>query len=105
VGPGLTKIGAVRAGRGLLESIALPSASFAQQYEPYAASTKDGETRTGVKASESPEAVELRDAAGNLARIPKDRVDRLERGAISIMPEGPLGALSNEEIRDLLRFV
>jgi putative membrane-bound dehydrogenase-like protein len=105
VGPDLTKIGAIRAGRDLLESIVLPSASFAQQYEPYAVSTKDGETRAGVKVSESPEAVELRDAAGNLARIPKDRIDRLERGAISIMPEGLLGALSDEEIRDLLRFV
>src|SRR5262249_28845599 len=40
IGPDLTKIGAVRAGRDLLESIVLPSSTFAQGYEPYVILTK-----------------------------------------------------------------
>src|SRR5439155_26463326 len=35
VGPDLTKIGAIRSGRDLLESILLPSSTFAQGYDSY----------------------------------------------------------------------
>src|ERR1044072_3886371 len=48
VGPDLTKSGAIRSVRDLLESIVLPSASFAQGYESYRVTLADGEEITGI---------------------------------------------------------
>ena len=42
VGPDLTRIGAIRSGHDLLESILWPSSTFAQGYEPYTVATADG---------------------------------------------------------------
>src|SRR5262249_25109330 len=41
VGPDLSRIGAVRSGRDLLEAILFPSASFARGFEPFVVATTD----------------------------------------------------------------
>jgi putative heme-binding domain-containing protein len=105
VGPDLTKIGQVRAGRDLLESILLPSSTFAQGYEPYLAFTKDGEVRAGVISSRSADAVVLRDASGAETRLRRDALRELRRAEESIMPEGLDRALPDAEFRDLLAYL
>src|SRR5262249_15961697 len=59
IGPDLGKIGAIRSGRDLLESIVFPSASFARGFEPYVIETKAGKTHTGIIKRESADAVYL----------------------------------------------
>ena len=41
VGPDLTRIGAIRSGRDLLESILFPSSTFAKEFDPYILLTED----------------------------------------------------------------
>src|SRR6185295_13822553 len=65
VGPDLTKIGAIRAPRDLLESILIPSSTFAQGYESYLVLTQDGAVLTGLLARQSADAIVLRDSSGN----------------------------------------
>src|SRR5256714_5694833 len=59
IGPDLSKIGAVRSGRDLLEALVFPSASFARGYEPYVVETRGGQVVTGILARETPDALTL----------------------------------------------
>jgi putative heme-binding domain-containing protein len=105
VGPDLTKVGAVRAGRDILESIVLPSASFAQGFDHYVVQTNSGETYAGTIPQPAADVLEVRDPAGNVTRLHKDRVKRVKRQDVSLMPEGLPAAMSREEFRDLLAFL
>ena len=59
VGPDLSRIGATRNGRDLLEAILFPSASFARGYEPFVIATDDGRVHTGIINRETSDAIVL----------------------------------------------
>ncbi|MBX9583273.1 MAG: c-type cytochrome, partial [Gemmataceae bacterium] len=105
VGPDLSKVGGIRAGRDLLESVVLPGATFAQGYETYRAELADGRLVTGVIARRGADGVVLRDAAGAEVRVPADAVDGLTRVATSLMPDGLAKAIGPDELRDLLAYL
>jgi len=105
IGPDLTKVGAIRSGRDILESILVPSSTFAQGYEPYLIATKDGNVLAGLIARQDAEAVVLKDASGAETRVRHDRIREIKRGTTSIMPEGLERNLSEEEFRNLLAFL
>jgi putative membrane-bound dehydrogenase-like protein len=105
VGPDLTKVGAIRSGRDILESVLLPGATFAQGYDTYVAETKDGESVSGSLARETPEWVVLRNASGAEARLRRNEIVSLEKSRLSMMPEGLLQALTRGEAADLLAFL
>src|SRR5205814_125334 len=66
VGPDLTKVGAIRSGRDILESIVFPSSTIAQGYDNYIITMKNGEQLTGLMAEKGDEAVMIRDSAGQV---------------------------------------
>jgi putative heme-binding domain-containing protein len=103
LGPDLTKIGAIRAGRDLVESVVIPSATFAQGYETYTARLSDGEAVTGIRVQQSDDAFVLRGASGSETRIPGGV--EIGREKISLMPDGLLSALTDVEIRDLFAYL
>jgi len=105
VGPDLTKVGAIRAGRDLLESIVAPSSTFAQGYEPWAAVTSDGRTILGVIARQTDAVVTFRIASGAEAPVPRASIQAIERSETSIMPEGLDKLLSGRELQDLLAYL
>jgi putative heme-binding domain-containing protein len=105
IGPDLTRIGSIRSGRDILESILLPSSTFAQTYEPYAVITTDGRELNGTLARQESDSILLRDPTGNEIELPRDLVRELHRQDISIMPEGLESAMSEAEFRDLLGFL
>lgn len=105
VGPDLTKIGAVRAGRDILESIVLPSSTIAQSFDHYVVQTRGGEVHAGIIPQPAADVLEVRDSGGNITRVHKGEVARLKRQPISLMPEGLPAALTREEFRDLLGFL
>jgi len=104
-GPDLTRIGAIRSGRDLIESIVIPSATFAQGYDTYSVTMRDGETFTGVRVAQPDDTLVLRDASGAEIRIDRGQTLAVERQKLSLMPESLLGALSREEIGDLLAYL
>jgi putative heme-binding domain-containing protein len=105
IGPDLTKIGAIRSARDLVESLVLPSATIAQRYETYVVVTDSGRTFTGVLARQSPEVVVLNDASGAEIRIRKSEIDQMEMTKRSIMPETTIKTLTRDEVRDLLAYL
>ena len=105
IGPDLTRIGAIRSGGDLLESILYPSSSFAQGYEPYRLTRRDGEEVSGTLVAQGPEGVSLRDVAGVTQRVRADDIVSLERQQLSAMPEGLEQLLTRDQFRDLLAFL
>ncbi len=105
VGPDLTRIGAIRAGRDLIESIVIPSATIAQGYETLIVTTKDGESHTGVRVGKAEDPLVLRDASGAEITVHGRQIERIERSKLSLMPEGLLNSLTRDEVRDLLAYL
>jgi putative membrane-bound dehydrogenase-like protein len=104
-GPDLTKIGSIRNERDLLESILFPSASFVRSYEPLTVRTKDGKTYNGVPKKDSPEEIVLVLAADKEQRIPREDIEDVQPGKVSIMPAGLDKQLSPQELADLIAFL
>jgi putative heme-binding domain-containing protein len=105
VGPDLSKIGAIRTGRDLLESIVYPSASFARGFEPYVIATHDGRVHSGVIARESSEAIELVSPDRSRIRLPRSAIEEVGRSQASIMPQGLDAQLDRPELADLVAFL
>lgn len=105
VGPDLTRIGTVRSSADLLESILIPSATFAQGYESYHMITRRGEEHSGVLVDRANDAVVLRDASGADHRVPQNEIASLRRLERSLMPDQLESALTPEEFRDLFAFL
>ncbi|HBB75915.1 MAG TPA: hypothetical protein DC048_15895, partial [Planctomycetaceae bacterium] len=74
IGPDLSKIGAIRTPRDLLEAIVLPSASFVRSYEPVVVATADGRAYAGVIREENDAEVVLQTTATATERIPRDAI-------------------------------
>ncbi len=105
LGPDLTSIGSSRTGRDLLESVIYPSASFVRSYEPWIASTADGEEYSGVLRRDTPEEVVLVTGPGAETRVPRSQMAELRLGSVSTMPAGLDEQLSKQELADLLAFL
>jgi putative heme-binding domain-containing protein len=105
IGPDLSKIGGIRSSRDLLEAIVFPSASFVRGYEPFVVATQSGQFHTGIITRENSDAIYLVNAERDEIRIPRSQVESMERGKVSIMPQGLDGQLSRQELGDLIAFL
>lgn len=105
VGPDLTRIGAIRSGGDLLESILYPSSSLAQGFEPYLLKRSDGEELSGSLIGQGPDGVSLRDGTGRVHRVRAAEVSSLDRQELSAMPEGLEELLTRAEFSDLLAYL
>jgi putative heme-binding domain-containing protein len=105
VGPDLTRIGAVRAERDLLESIAFPSASFVQTYEPVLVDTTAGDRHSGILRRNDADEVHLLTGPTQEVRLSRKDVKEVRPGTVSVMPSGLEQQLSNQELADLLAFL
>jgi putative heme-binding domain-containing protein len=105
VGPDLNKVGETRTERDLLEAILFPSLSFVRSFEPVTVATRDGKVVSGLLRKDSADEVVLAVNATELARIPRDDVEEMRPGIVSVMPAGLDQQLSNQELADLLAFL
>ena len=105
IGPNLSKIGAIRTKRDLLEAIVFPSASLVQGYEPYSVGTQSGKIYTGVLKRETADEIVLATADRTEVRVPRADIETFGRSRVSIMPQGIDGQLSTQELADLLAFL
>ena len=105
VGPDLTHIGKIRSERDLLESIVFPSASFVRSYEPVQVFTKRGKQLNGVLRKDAPDEVVLAPNATEEARIPRNDIEEIRPGTVSIMPAGLDQQLTPRDLADLVAFL
>jgi putative membrane-bound dehydrogenase-like protein len=105
VGPDLTRIGGVRTERDLLEAIVFPNASFVRGYEPLMVTTRAGKVYNGVLRRDGPDEVVLATGATEEARIPRQEIEEMVPGLVSVMPSGLDQQLTPRELADLVAFL
>ena len=105
LGPDLTRIGAVRNERDLLESIVFPSASFVQSYDPVMVDTTAGDRQSGILRKNDADEVVLVTGPTQQVRIPRAQVKEMRPGTVSVMPSGLEQQLTPQELGDLVAFL
>ncbi len=88
-----------------LVSILDPNREVAPAYLSYLVETKDGETLTGIMASETATSVTLRQAGGVETVVLRQNIARMQNQGLSAMPEGLEAGLSAQDMADLLEFI
>lgn len=104
-GPNLSRIAGQMDGNAILESILQPNRNVAPQWEAFIISTIDGQTRTAFQLAERGGNHVYADLTGQVFDIKIDDIVKRDRLPTSIMPEGLVSKLTDEELRDLLAFL
>lgn len=105
VGPDLTKIGAIRKKRDLLEAIMFPSASFARGYKTWTIVTDSGRVHSGLITRETTDSLMLRKSDLSEVRISRGSIEEMREATTSVMPEGLYHRLTNQDLSDLLEYL
>ena len=105
VGPDLTRVGAIRSDRDLLESVIYPSASFVQSFEPVMVVTHSGNNQYGILRRNDAQEVMLVTGPNQEAHIPRTEVKEIRPGKLSLMPAGLGEQLPPQDLADLLAFL
>jgi putative heme-binding domain-containing protein len=104
VGPDLTSYQRTDVDMLLLAMIA-PSAEIREGFTTTVVETKDGSTLAGFITDQDPSVLVLRDPAGQTQTINRSRITKEQPLPFSLMPEGLLAGLTDQEIRDLFAWI
>jgi len=105
-GPDLSKVGAIRTRRDLIEAIVYPSASFVRSYETVQVTRHDGAETFGIVTNQSPDALTLASApTAPAVTIPRREIKSLNPAAFSLMPQGFDQILTAAELADLVAYL
>jgi len=105
VGPDLTRVWDTHSLDKMLESMIEPSKEIKEGYQSYTATTLDGRVVSGLKISETNQAVVIREATGRDVKILKTDLDQLGTTKLSLMPDNAVSQLSFDQFIDLLAFL
>jgi putative heme-binding domain-containing protein len=105
IGPDLSKIGAIRTERDLLESILFPSNTLARDYEAHVIETSDGQQTLGVIKSHTAEGLLVIDIAGQEKNVPHQTITGDTTLTTSLMPAGLDQTLPEAELLDLVAWL
>ena len=89
----------------MLLAIVNPSAEIREGYENFTVVTADGRVLTGLKVDGDKNVFVLRGVDGQDNVIPLDQIEESKANRQSLMPEGMLDTLGDDEIRDLFAFL
>jgi putative heme-binding domain-containing protein len=88
----------------LLQNILFPNAVIPNEYRASTVETKDGRVITGIVKSRDAARV-LVQTANEVLSLRADEITRIELSEISMMPEGLLSGLKDQEMRDLIYYL
>ena len=91
--------------RGILMNVINPSAEIRKGFENYTVLTESGRIVTGFIADQDNQVVVVRGVDGQNVVVPRDEIDEMLANPKSVMPDGLLDKLSNEQIRHLFAFL
>ncbi len=89
----------------LLPNIIDPSAVIREGYQQYVVTSTDGRVLSGLLAESTAERISVLDALGVRTTLRKKDVESMKRSDTSLMPEGLLDGLSDQQLRDLFAFL
>jgi putative heme-binding domain-containing protein len=89
----------------LLPNIIDPSAVIREGYQQFIVQTMDGRVFSGLLAENTAERVTVLDAKAVRIPLRKKDVESITRAETSLMPEGILDTLSDQELRDVFAYL
>ncbi|SFI53515.1 PVC-type heme-binding CxxCH protein [Planctomicrobium piriforme] len=89
----------------LLLAIVDPSAGIREEFTQFQVVTTDGRVLTGLLTDQSPLAVTLKGTNNQTTVIPREQIDILQAMSTSLMPEGALQKLSDEQVLALFQYL
>jgi putative membrane-bound dehydrogenase-like protein len=104
VGPDLLSVGD-KSPQGLLIAILDPNRAVEPRYVNYIATTRDGETYTGLLAAEAATSITLLGPDAQQQTIRRQDLTDLRSSNTSLMPEGIEANLKAQDLADLIAFV
>lgn len=104
VGPELSMVGR-NPRRHILESILQPSALIAPYYQSWIIETRDGKIRTGLLVKTVLDEYTYLDPKGDLFKLNTRDIVEVRPDPKSIMPDGLIDRLTDQEIRDLMAYL
>ncbi|HEX7859807.1 MAG TPA: PVC-type heme-binding CxxCH protein [Verrucomicrobiae bacterium] len=104
VGPELTKIGAQKDRKYLLESLVYPNRHIAEGFQSELVVMKDGSSVAGVVRGETDTELQVESAEDGSVKVKKSEIARREK-TVSAMPEGLGGLLGMRDLRDLVEYL
>ena len=103
VGPDLTSFQRDNINRSLT-NIVNPSLEVREGFESHVVVTNDGRVITGFLADKDNQVVVLRGVDGQNVIVRLTDIEEMTAGRQSIMPEGSLKSLSDQQLRDLFAY-
>ena len=104
-GPYLGAAGAKFTRDYLIESVIDPNKAVAQGFQTSVFTMKDGTTQMGFVTGEADGVVEVRNIAGQVAKIKRDNVTKEDHLTQSMMPAGLAAGLSVEDFTSLIEYL
>lgn len=89
----------------MLVNIVNPSAEVREGFETYQAVTDDGRIVSGFLVDRDNQVVVLRGADGQNVTLAQDEIEELLPQRKSLMPEGVIAKLSDQDVRDLFAYL
>lgn len=104
IGPELT--GAERGNLDfLLTSLVDPSALIRKEYQAQVVALEDGRVLNGLIVEEGDRTITLFDSNRQRTIIDRDAIESIKPSPVSLMPEGLLDKLGEDQVRDLFRYL
>jgi putative heme-binding domain-containing protein len=91
--------------QNMLLNIVHPNAEIREGYVNYMVTTKDGRALTGFLADEDKQTVVIRGIDGANMTIARADLQEMKPTGFSLMPEGLLQAMEEQQIRDLFAYL
>lgn len=104
IGPDLSTAGN-NSRRHIVESIVQPSNLVAPHYQSWSIETSDGKLRTGMLVSTYLDEYSYLDSKGDLFKVSTPDVVDSRPLSVSIMPDGLVNLLTDQELRDLVAYL
>jgi putative membrane-bound dehydrogenase-like protein len=89
----------------MLLNIVNPSAEIREGFQTYQVLTDDGRVVSGFLVERDNQVLVLRSAEGQTVSLEQSEIDELAPQRKSLMPEGVLGKLSDQDVRDLFAYL
>jgi putative heme-binding domain-containing protein len=108
VGPDLTSVAGRFSVRDLLESIVEPSKAISDQYGAIVIRKKNGDVVTGRVGNLNGDdlmVIENMFAPNDFTNVKRQEIESMEPSRVSMMPEGLMNSLKEDEIQDLVAFL
>lgn len=104
-GPDLSKAGARLTREQILESLHKPSKNIAKGYETWLVTLKDGSVQSGFVTHSDERTITLKLPTGQPQTIQRDQIKSQQPQPVSLMPEGLLQSMTEQEAADLMAFL